>query len=123
MNTKHTKVVVTWFLAIATLAAMGFRAPNDGHLRVIAADVATCDLGAASSFSAYEFIKELQAPCFSDIVDAVEADAWDSAPVRFVARSASSNASYIDPADVAAIVQQNGSVHPSDILSLLASGD
>jgi hypothetical protein len=50
-----------------------------------------------------------------------ETDSFASPSVSFSARSRATNTSYINPADVAAIVQQKGYIHPSDIVSLLAS--
>ena len=74
MNTKYTRVVVTLFLAIATLATMGFRAPND-HRRSLAfaADVTTCEL-VPTSLTAIELLDLLDEPCYSDLVDRVETE-------------------------------------------------
>ena len=80
MNTKHTRVVVTLFLAVAALATMGFSAaPEDTRAASIMPDVATCE-AAVASLTAIELLDFVDEPCYANLVDQVETEInWGSA--------------------------------------------
>ena len=72
MNTKHTRVVVALFLALASLATMGFSVAHEDTRAVsILPDEATCALSPAS-FSALELLALVDEPCYAAMLDEVE---------------------------------------------------
>ena len=74
MNTKHTRVVVTLFLAVATLATMGFSAPyGDSSTASIWPDLTTCEL-APVPYTALDLLNRLDEPCFANSIDEIESE-------------------------------------------------
>jgi hypothetical protein len=71
VNTKYTRVVVALFLAVATLATMGFSAPNDRRTASTLADHVVCE-SIEPSFRALERPDLINDSCYDDLVDAVE---------------------------------------------------
>ena len=72
MNTKHTRVVVTLFLAVAALATMGFSAAyEDNRVASILPDVGTCE-AVPVSFTAVELLSFLDEACIAGLLDEVE---------------------------------------------------
>jgi hypothetical protein len=68
---KHTRFVFTVFLAVATLATMGFSAaPKDNGFAAMP-DSVTCEL-AVEELSAVELLDALDAPCYAEMVDQIE---------------------------------------------------
>ena len=87
MNTKHTRVVVTLFLALAALATVGFRAaPREPSAVSVLADEVTCEL-APVPYTALERLAFIDEPCYAAMIDEVEHEAG-----KGVAASASTRA-------------------------------
>ena len=74
MNTKHTRAVVSLFLAIATLATMGFSATHeDDRTASILPDHITCEL-IEPSLTAIELLEFVGDSCYSGLVDRIETE-------------------------------------------------
>ena len=83
MNTKYVRVVVTFFLAVATLATMGFSAPYpDNRAASILPDV-TCEMVPAS-LTAVELLDFVDQPCFTGSIDEIELEISRGTPAPAV---------------------------------------
>ena len=71
MKIKHTGVVVTVLLAVATLATMGFSAAPENNGFSAMPDSVTCEL-AVGELSAIELLDYMDAPCYAERIDQIE---------------------------------------------------
>ena len=75
MNTnrdRKTWVRITRFVALASLATMGFSAANGGnHSMVVTADVGTCE-PVETAYTALELLEFIDNPCYAVLLDSIE---------------------------------------------------